>query len=165
MNLFDLIVYLSVALSLFVGWRRGFVWQVVQLAVLLVAFYTSTFFSGEIGLMLGMQYDMAHVAGFIVIFFVAIVATFVIGYITRSMFQAVGLRLVDSMLGMVLGAVKTLLLLGILFSWFEPFNTIFGWVPQDHLYESQTFRPLTEFIEYLTPYFHDLQDSIIKYNS
>lgn len=165
MNLFDLIVYLSVLLSLFIGWRRGLVWQVVQLVVLLVAFYVSTFFSGDIGLMLGFQYDMAHVAGFIVIFFVAIVITFIVGYITRSMFQAIGLRLVDSMLGMVLGAVKTLLLLGILFSWFEPFNTLFGWVPQDAINESRTFHPLTGLIDYLTPYFRELQDSIIQYNS
>lgn len=163
MNIFDLVVVLAVIISLFMGWQRGLVWQLVQLAVLVIALYLSTFFSEDIGLLVGAKHDLASIAGFIIIFFVSLVVTFVVGYLTRSMFHAVGLKFVDSFLGMFFGGVKTLLILGVLFSWFEPFNTVFQWVPEQQIEESRTFRPLTEGVDKLTPYFEELKDRATQY--
>lgn len=163
MNIFDLVVVLSVIISLFMGWQRGLVWQLVQLFVLIVALYISTFFSEDLGLLVGAKHDLAGIVGFIIIFFVSLVVTFILGYTTRSMFHAVGLKYIDSFLGMFFGGVKTLLILGVLFSWFEPFNTVFQWVPEQDIEQSHTFRPLTETVDKLTPYFEELKESVTQY--
>lgn len=163
MNIFDLLVLVVLLVSVFMGWRRGLVWQLVQIGVLIVALYVSTFFSQEVGEMLGMEHDIAAVGGFIAIFFAALVAMFVLGHITRSMFHAIGLKVLDAPLGAVLGGAKALLLMGIIFSWFKPFNLLYGWVSLATIEESKSFMPLVEGVQFINPYFEELYNNIMQY--
>lgn len=163
MNIFDLLVIAVFLFSAFMGWRRGFVWQVVQIVVLLAALYTATYFSQEVGEMLGMKHDVAAVGGFIAIFFVALVAMFVLGYITRTMFHAIGLKGVDALLGTALGGVKALLIMGIVFSWFNSFNLLNGWVSMATIKESLFFTKLVNFAQALNPYLEEMYNGIMAY--
>lgn len=163
MNIFDLLVIAVFLFSAFMGWRRGFVWQVVQIVVLLAALYTATYFSQEVGEMLGMKHDVAAVGGFIAIFFVALVAMFVLGYITRTMFHAIGLKGVDALLGTALGGVKALLIMGIVFSWFMSFNLLNGWVSMATIKESLFFTKLVNFAQALNPYLEEMYNGIMAY--
>ena len=163
MNIFDLLVIAVFLFSAFMGWRRGFVWQVVQIVVLLAALYTATYFSQEVGELLGMKHDVAAVGGFIAIFFVALVAMFVLGYITRTMFHAIGLKGVDALLGTALGGVKALLIMGIVFSWFMSFNLLNGWVSKATIEESLFFNKLVNFVHEIAPFFEELYDSLMAY--
>lgn len=163
MNIFDLLVIVAFLVSAFMGWRRGFVWQVVQIVVLLAAYYAATFFSQEVGEMLGMKHDVAAVGGFIAIFFVALIAMFVLGYITRTMFHAVGLKGIDGLLGTVLGGAKALLILGIVFSWFMSFNLMNGWVSMEMIESSRFYAPLVNFAQAINPYLEELYQTIMAY--
>lgn len=163
MNIFDLLVIAVFIFSAFMGWRRGFVWQVVQIIVLIVALYASTYLSQEVGELLGMKHDVAAVGGFIAIFFAALLAMFIVGYLTRSMFHAIGLKGVDALLGIVLGGAKALLILGIVFSWFMSFNLIKGWVPLQTIEESLFFTKLVDFAHAIAPSLESLYNSIMEY--
>lgn len=156
MNFFDVIVILSLILSAFSGWRKGFIWQLVQFVVFMVAFYVTTFMSEAVGTMFGVESDLAGVMGFIIIFILAMIAAYVIGHLLRSMFRKLTSESLDATLGVVISCFTSMFFLGVLFSWFEAFNIFMQWVPEESFENSIFCKPLIAMVEFINPFFDQL---------
>ena len=81
MNIFDIIVYLSLAWAVFNGWRRGFLLQMLSLLAVVAALFFATQYGSELERILGIDVGVQGVVGFIVIFVAAMILIAVFGYV------------------------------------------------------------------------------------
>lgn len=160
MNIFDIILYLTLVWAVVNGLTRGLAVQLVTLAGVVAALYLAAAYGREAGGLLGLDAPAAGVAGFIVIFVAALVVVGVAGRLMRSVFVFAGLGVLDSILGILFSAVKVLLVLSVLYAWFSALNADFEWVGRETIEESKWFDSVAGISERLTPYFEDLKQKI-----
>lgn len=162
MNIFDLIVYIALAWAVFNGWRRGFLLQLLSLVAVVAALYLGVRFGAELGAMLNMEGTTAQIGGFIVIFFVALIAIAILGRLLRGIFKFAGLGLVDTLLGIIFSIAKVGLIVSVLFSWFAMLNHDYELASQQTIDSSKWFEPVAGAVDKLTPYFNELTDKILE---
>ena len=61
MNIFDLIVYISLAWAIFNGWRRGFLLQMMSLVAVVAALYLSANYCAEVGQILALARESIEI--------------------------------------------------------------------------------------------------------
>ena len=100
--------------STLLGALRGLVFEVLSVLGWLAAFVLAQWFAPEVAAWLPMGQasgTMRFAAGFVLVFVVAAFAGGLVASLIRRLVQAVGLRPVDRILGMVFGALRGVILL------------------------------------------------------
>ena len=161
MNVFDIIVYISLAWAVFNGWRRGFLLQMLSLFAVVAALYFAVQYGAELEQILGFDAGVKGVVGFIVIFIGALLLISVGAYSLRAVFRFAGLGVADVLLGILFSLVKVMLIVSILFSWFTSINKNYEWASKQTIEESRWFAPVKGITDKLTPYFEDIADKLL----
>ena len=161
MNIFDIIVYLSLAWAVFNGWRRGFLLQMLSLLAVVAALFFATQYGSELERILGIDVGVQGVVGFIVIFVAAMILIAVFGYVLRAVFRFAGLGAIDVLLGILFSMAKVALIVSVLFSWFDNANKSYEWASRECVAESRWYEPVKEITDKLTPYFEELADKFL----
>ena len=115
MNIFDIITALFAIIALLNGWRKGFISQLCSLVGILGGIALAITFNGEVGALFGIDPAYAKPVGFIITFLVTSIAMSFIAKIVGSLFSAIGLGGLDSLLGVALSMLKYALVLSVLF--------------------------------------------------
>ena len=119
MTAFDWVVLAVVAASLLLGLWRGVVSEVLALVAWVAAFFAARAFGGDAGAMMGRWIAdpaVATVAGYVAVF-VGVLLVFGVARVLLSMLlRAVGLGLLDRLLGSVFGVARgvAIVLVGVL---------------------------------------------------
>lgn len=161
MNIFDIIVYLSLAWAVFNGWRRGFLLQMLSLLAVVAALFFATQYGSELERILGIDVGAQGVVGFIVIFVAAMILIAVFGYVLRAVFRFAGLGAIDVLLGILFSVAKVALIVSVLFSWFDNANKSYEWASRECVAESRWYEPVKGITDKLTPYFEELADKFL----
>lgn len=161
MNIFDIIVYLSLAWAVFNGWRRGFLLQMLSLLAVVAALFFATQYGSELERILGIDIGVQGVVGFIVIFVAAMILIAVSGYVLRAVFRFAGLGAIDVLLGILFSVAKVALVVSVLFSWFDNANKSYEWASRECVAESRWYEPVKGITDKLTPYFEELADKFL----
>ena len=161
MNIFDIIVYLSLAWAVFNGWRRGFLLQMLSLLAVVAALFFATQYGSELERILGIDVGVQGVVGFIVIFVAAMILIAVFGYVLRAVFRFAGLGAIDVLLGILFSVAKVALIVSVLFSWFDNANKSYEWASRECVAESRWYEPVKGITDKLTPYFEELADKFL----
>lgn len=161
MNIFDIIVYLSLAWAVFNGWRRGFLLQMLSLLAVVAALFFATQYGSELERILGVDIGVQGVVGFIVIFVAAMILIAVSGYVLRAVFRFAGLGAIDVLLGILFSVAKVALVVSVLFSWFDNANKSYEWASRECVAESRWYEPVKGITDKLTPYFEELADKFL----
>ena len=161
MNIFDIIVYLSLAWAVFNGWRRGFLLQMLSLLAVVAALFFATQYGSELERILGIDIGVQGVVGFIVIFVAAMILIAVSGYVLRAVFRFAGLGAIDVLLGILFSVAKVALIVSVLFSWFDNANKSYEWASREYVAESRWYEPVKGITDKLTPYFEELADKFL----
>ena len=161
MNIFDIIVYLSLAWAVFNGWRRGFLLQMLSLLAVVAALFFATQYGSELERILGIDIGVQGVVGFIVIFVAAMILIAVSGYVLRAVFRFAGLSAIDVLLGILFSVAKVALIVSVLFSWFDNANKSYEWASRECVAESRWYEPVKGITDKLTPYFEELADKFL----
>jgi membrane protein required for colicin V production len=161
MNIFDIIVYLSLAWAVFNGWRRGFLLQMLSLLAVVAALFFATQYGSELERILGIDIGVQGVVGFIVIFVAAMILIAVSGYVLRAVFRFAGLGAIDVLLGILFSVAKVALIVSVLFSWFDNANKSYEWASRECVAESRWYEPVKGITDKLTPYFEELTDKFL----
>jgi membrane protein required for colicin V production len=117
-NYFDYILITIVGLSMVLSVWRGFVREIISLIGLVLAFFTASRISGDVGDYLNdwIENDsIANVAGFILIFVLVMVIVGLIGAFVRKLVHMADLSATDRTLGIFFGTARGLLLIGVAF--------------------------------------------------
>ena len=110
----DWILLAVLLASTVLGAWRGLVFEVLSVLGWLCAFFAAQWFAPDVAAMLPMGQateTMRFAAGFVLVFIVVAFAGGLVASLIRRVVQAVGLRPVDRVLGMVFGALRGVILL------------------------------------------------------
>ena len=149
MGIFDILVLIVALVALVNGWRKGLIIQVCSIAAIVGGVWIASAFGAEVGALLGIEPRYAKAAGFLVIFFVALVFLALVSRLVKKLFSFAGLGVVDSILGALLSVAKVALIVGLLCSAVDSLHTGLKIVEVGTLDKTIFFRPLCRATEVL----------------
>lgn len=112
----DIVLIVFALIALIVGWRKGFIVQLLQLIGLYIAVLIAPDFADEVGEIFTDDPGLAYLAGFGVIIIGAWIVIWVIAPLFRKILFFDTLRALDSLLGMVLALGTTVVITSVLCS-------------------------------------------------
>ncbi|HSV55355.1 MAG TPA: CvpA family protein [Burkholderiaceae bacterium] len=110
----DWILLAALLLSMALGAWRGLVYEVLSVLAWLAAFVAAQWFAPEVAKALPMgnaSEPVRYAAGFVVVFIGAVFAGGLLAWMVKKLVEAVGLRPIDRMLGMLFGLARGVILL------------------------------------------------------
>lgn len=132
----DIILLIVVCVALLYGWRKGAIVQFLQLAGIYLAILLAPDFADEVGAIFTQDTGLAYLIGYAVIIVGAWIVLWIIAPLFRKILFFDALRQVDSMLGMLLAFVATIIIVSVLFSLFVTANI--GEIRSDKILELGT---------------------------
>lgn len=162
MNIFDIIVYIALAWAVFNGWRRGFLLQMVSLVAVVAGLLLAAKYGAEVGAMLGIANSTSAIAGFVVIFVLALIAITIAGHLLRAVLRFTGLGVMDVLFGILFSVAKVGLVVGVMFSWLAAINKDYGWVQTQTIEQSRWFTPIVQIVDKVSPYVEGITQNIIN---
>ena len=147
MGIFDIIIGIIILIALVNGWRKGLIVQICSIAAIIGGIWLASEFGSEVGNMFGVDAKYAKAAGFLTIFFVALILLAVLSRIVKKLFSFVGLGFLDSIFGGLLSVAKAALILGVICSAFNALNGEGRFVDKKSLDNTIFFHPLCRTIE------------------
>ena len=146
----DWILLAILTASMLLGAWRGLVREVLSLAGWIAGFLLAQMFAPEAGQrmpMEGASEGMRYLAGFVVVFIAVLVLTAVSGWVLQKLVAAVGLGILDRLLGAVFGSLRgvTVLLVLTVIAGMTPMQDTATWR------QSEGARALTQLLHFLKP--------------
>jgi membrane protein required for colicin V production len=114
MAVLDWILLAALLLSMTVGAWRGLVYEVLSVMAWIAAFIVAQWFAADVAKTLPMgnaSEPVRYAAGFALVFIGAVFAGGMLAWLVKKLVEAVGLRPIDRVLGMVFGLARGLILL------------------------------------------------------
>ena len=118
----DIVLLIVICVALIYGWRKGAIVQFLQLVGVYLAVLLAPDFADEVGAVFTEDAGLAYLIGYGVIIIGAWIALWIVAPLFRKMLFFDALRRIDSMLGMVLSFVATIVITSVLFSLFVTAN-------------------------------------------
>lgn len=118
----DIVLLIVICVALLYGWRKGAIVQFLQLAGVYLAILLAPDYADEVGAIFTEDAGLAYLIGYGVIILGAWIVLWIIAPLFRKMLFFDALRRIDSMLGMVLSFVATIIIVSVLFSLFVTAN-------------------------------------------
>ena len=118
----DIVLLIVICVALIYGWRKGAIVQFLQLVGVYLAVLLAPDFADEVGIVFTEDAGLAYLIGYGVIIIGAWIALWIVAPLFRKMLFFDALRRIDSMLGMVLSFVATIVITSVLFSLFVTAN-------------------------------------------
>jgi hypothetical protein len=118
----DIVLLIVICVALIYGWRKGAIVQFLQLVGVYLAVLLAPDFADEVGAVFTEDAGLAYLIGYGVIILGAWIVLWIIAPLFRKMLFFDALRRIDSMLGMVLSFVATIVITSVLFSLFVTAN-------------------------------------------
>lgn len=156
MNWLDFILLVPVVIFGIRGLMRGLARELASLVGLICAIYISLHFSYFAA---GFLADTFHLSGrflpiasFIVTFLVVIIVFIIAGRVITKLFEAAQLGLLNRLLGMVFGAAKAVVLVGVVFFVIQSLDREEKLIPREDKDASFFYRPVEKVMDVITPW-------------
>lgn len=167
----DIVLLIVICVALIYGWRKGAIVQFLQLVGVYLAVLLAPDFADEVGAVFTEDAGLAYLIGYGVIILGAWIVLWIVAPLFRKMLFFDALRRIDSMLGMVLSFVATIVITSVLFSLFVTANI--GDIRSDKILElgtsGLTAAEIDEYAEMLESRDESLRDyfepKYIDYNT
>ena len=114
MDAVDWILLAVLVVSMLLGMWRGLVREVISLAGWVAGFWIAQEWAPQAGAWLPLQGAsevLRYLAGFVTVFLVVLITSVVLGWVVSKLVSAVGLGVVDRLLGGVFGGLRGVMLL------------------------------------------------------
>ena len=146
----DWILLAILTASLLLGVWRGLVREATQPAGWVAGFLLAQMLAPEVGAHLpiqGASEGLRYLAGFVVVFIAVLVLTALSGWVLQKLVSAVGLGVLDRLLGAVFGALRGMILLLVItvIAGMTPLQDTASWR------QSEGARALTQLLHFLKP--------------
>ncbi len=116
MNIIDIVIIVCLAASALWGLKDGAIRQLGTLVGIIVAIILAKKFGTAASILLGIGGTHAHIWGYIIVLFTSLIVVTILAILLRKIVSAVGLGIVDRILGAVISLLKSILILSIIIS-------------------------------------------------
>lgn len=158
MSYFDLIFLAIFIIAGFNGYKSGFVRQVASLAGLLLGIWGAIHFSGYTATFLTENLSVTTkylpLISFAVTFVVILIAVHFLGELISKIFDMAMLGFANTILGVVFGVIKAVLILSVLIVIAEKFEGKFRILPRNLEERSLFYKPVRNVSPAIYPYLH-----------
>ncbi len=165
MNIFDVIIIIILACSVYGGVKDGVVIQACSILGIFLGLYLGGEYCGEVTKMLGLKGEYANVWSYAIITLGAVIAVSIAAHTLRKVLHFAGLGIFDSILGVGLSLCKYLLILSVTFSLFDAVNNSYHIFKSGELKQSKLFYPIANLTKWITPawdWTQDVQNQVSK---
>lgn len=143
MNIFDIVTIIVLCLSVYFGWRNGFIVQACSLIGIVIGIALAIAFGESVGQMFNIDPAYSKVVGFIITFIVAVIATSLIAKAASALFSAIGLGALNTLLGIAFSMLKFALILSVAYISLEQLNKQTNLIDTKYFTQSKTFKPIS----------------------
>jgi len=119
MQVIDIVMVVFAGLMMILGFRKGLIISLASLVALILGIYAAVYFSNFAGEILHSTFDISStylpVISFVVTFLAVLIGVLLIGKLIEKMVDVVGIGFLNHLAGAVLGLVKSILILSVIF--------------------------------------------------
>ena len=155
MNYIDILILILIALAMFRGFMNGFVKEVASLAALILGIWGAIKFSSFTAAKLYDYFDMTGkyvgIIAFIVTMMVIVVVIHLIGLLVDKLMEAVSLGLVNKLLGIGFGLLKSVLILSVVFMVMNAIDARRPFLPKEKIERSMLYSPISDIAPAIFP--------------
>ena len=162
MNFFDIITIVVFLWAVVIGWRSGFVSQFLSLLGVVVGAVLALRYGAAVGALCNIDPRFAAVAGFLIIFVLAVIASNVAAWFLRGVLKFVGLKWVNTLLGILFSLLKGLAVLAMMFISVKSLNTHLQFVEPSYMTSSYTFEPVCKIAAPVFEYLVAAKEAVVN---
>jgi membrane protein required for colicin V production len=155
MNYIDIIIIVVIALSMIRGFMNGFVKEAASLAALILGIWGAIKFSGFTAEKLYDYFDMTGryvgIVAFLVTMCVIAVVIHLIGLLIDKLMEAIALGLVNKLLGIGFGLLKSVMILSVIFMVLNAIDVRKPFLPKDKIEKSLLYNPISDIVPAIFP--------------
>ena len=165
MNLLDIILLILFIPAIIRGISKGFIEQIIALASLFLSAWLAYLFSNTVSGWLG-QYvshvspQVLYVISFVIIIIVTVALLHLLARLLSNIIKTISLGWLNSLLGVALSIVNTILILGIIIMAFKSFNESTLHLSTELLDSSVVYKAISSVTDVLFPYIENLFNQI-----
>lgn len=156
MNYIDIILFILLALSAIVGFRKGLVVELASLAALILGIWGAIKFSGITSGFLVEQFnvnwDHLPIISFAITFVVIVILVHMIGAVVDKLVKTVMLGFVNRLAGLVFGIARGALFLSIVLLIVDHVDREVHLLPESAKAQSRMYEPIKNFAPSLLPF-------------
>lgn len=155
MNWIDATIIVILIISMVMGFINGLVKEVASLAALILGIWGAIKFSSFTAAKLYDYFDMSGqyvgVIAFIITFGLIVVVIHFIGIVADKIVNAASFGLINRILGIVFGLIKSVLIMSVFFVVLNVINSKKSFLPEDKIQGSIFFNPIADIAPAIFP--------------
>jgi membrane protein required for colicin V production len=165
MNWIDFIIIAVLGFGLIQGFIDGLIIEIAKLAALILGVWGAIHFSGWTAEKLSGWFDMqttwTGIVAFAITFVVIVIGINLLGKLLDTVFRAVALGFAVKSLGAIFGAIKTALILSVIFVFLNSIDEKRHFLPSATIEKSYLYNPISDLVPSIFPVLEggDLIDS------
>ncbi|HOI48800.1 MAG TPA: CvpA family protein [Prolixibacteraceae bacterium] len=156
MNYIDIILGILLILAAISGYRKGFVEELAGLIALILGIWGAIQLSGVTGQFLAdtfnIQSKYLFLIAFFVTFIVIVVLVSIVGAIADKLIKAVMLGFVNNLAGLLLGTIKSALILSVILVVFDKIDEDVHLISKEKKIHSRLYEPVRKFAPSVFPF-------------
>jgi membrane protein required for colicin V production len=155
MNWIDAAIVIILILAMVMGFINGLVKEIASLLALVLgvwgAIRFSTFTAGKLYDYFDLTGQYVGIVAFIITFAIIVVVIHFIGIVADKIVNAASLGLLNRLLGIVFGLLKSVLIMSVFFVVMKAADSHRNFLPKDKIQESIFFNPISDIAPLLFP--------------
>ena len=146
MNFIDVFIAVILIWFGYKGFKKGLVFELVSVIALALGVYGGLKFSDTTAEYLTSYIDSEYlnITSFTVTFLVILLLVFAAGKVVEKIINMIALKLINKVLGAFFGIIKMTLILGILITIIESYDSKMNFIPRETKEHSMLYKPLLE---------------------
>jgi membrane protein required for colicin V production len=155
MNWIDAAIVVILILSMVMGFINGLVKEVASLAALILGIWGaikfSSFTAGKLYDYFDMTGNYVSIIAFVITFMIIVVIIHFIGIIADKIIDAVSLGLLNKLLGILFGLIKSVLIMSVFFVVLNAVDGRRPFLPKERIEESIFYNPISDIAPAIFP--------------
>ena len=155
MNWIDAVIVIILILSVVTGFTNGLIKEVASLAALILGIWGairfSTFTAGKLYDFFDMTGKYVGIIAFVITFGIIVVLVHFAGIVADKIIRAVSLGFVNRLLGMLFGALRSILIMSVCFCVLNAIDARRSFLPAERIEESKFYNPISDIAPAIFP--------------
>jgi membrane protein required for colicin V production len=155
MNWVDFIIIILLVFGLARGFINGFIKELASLLALILGIWGAIKFSTFTAERLYDYFDMTGqyvgIIAFLITFVIIVIIIHFIGMLVDKFVEKISLGILNSLLGLIFGVLKTALILSVIFTLFNAFDARHHFLPKKQIEDSRLYNPIADIAPVIFP--------------